>query len=203
MEAHCGERAATVQQERSDGAVMAAAMAESLFSWSGEDAATAVTAWWWLGAGSGGGWRLRWQNLFSPFFFPWVFGFVSLQVHDEMDLEARRDKEREHLDGNNGVVEACRVNIAPISAGLQPQLLEEAIGGQLDLLCRILAEGLARVGEPSRHSNCVQLLFSSSISLTFSVLSAITLSSCGSGCVLHLRLWLLIAHWERSWGGWW
>ncbi|KOM40656.1 hypothetical protein LR48_Vigan04g085400 [Vigna angularis] len=62
----CGERArddaarepATVQQESPrrcderarDGAAMAATMAETLFSWSGEDAAAA--AWWQLGAGS-------------------------------------------------------------------------------------------------------------------------------------------------------
>ncbi|KOM35109.1 hypothetical protein LR48_Vigan02g125900 [Vigna angularis] len=131
-------------------------MAETLFSWSGEDAAAA--AWWRLGAGS--------AFLFLGFLVlflcrwiaKWIWGFYFLVCSTASDcsLGKKREKEREHLDG---VVEASPVNIAPISAGLQPQPLGEVVGGQQDLLCRILAEGAqARVGEPSRHSNCVLLL---------------------------------------------
>ena len=73
-------------------------------------------------------------------------------------LEMLEGERREHLDGNSGVVEASPVHIAPISAGLQPQPLGEVVGGQPDLLRRVLAEGAARVGESGGHSNCVLLL---------------------------------------------
>ncbi|KAG2396548.1 uncharacterized protein HKW66_Vig0228230 [Vigna angularis] len=61
----------------------------------------------------------------------------------------RREKEREHLDG---MVEASPVNIAPISGGLQPQPHGEVVGGQQDLLRRILAEGARDAIHPTSSS---------------------------------------------------
>ncbi|KAG2409371.1 Pentatricopeptide repeat-containing protein [Vigna angularis] len=61
---------------------------------------------------------------------------MEKKLHVSNGLEKKRPKEREHLDGNSGVVEASPVNIAPISAGLQPQPLGEVFGGQPDLLRR-------------------------------------------------------------------
>ncbi|KOM30839.1 hypothetical protein LR48_Vigan01g039400 [Vigna angularis] len=78
---------------------------------------------------------------------------VSCSTASDCSLGKKREKEREHLDG---VVEASPVNIAPISARLQPQPLGEVVGGQQDLLYCILAKGAARpylkpIGELRLH----------------------------------------------------
>ncbi|KOM49197.1 hypothetical protein LR48_Vigan08g002400 [Vigna angularis] len=80
-------------------------------------------------------------------------GMVAVALRLLIARWERREKEREHLDG---MVEASPVNIAPISGGLQPQPHGEVVGGQQDLLRRILAEGAARpylkpIGELRLH----------------------------------------------------
>ncbi|KOM31665.1 hypothetical protein LR48_Vigan01g122000 [Vigna angularis] len=86
----------------------------------------------------------------------WIWGFCFLvcSTTSNCSLGKKRPKEREHLDGNSGVVEASPVNIAPISAGLQPQPLGEVFGGQPDLLRRRRCSACRHITlPPSANSN--------------------------------------------------
>ncbi|WVZ18678.1 hypothetical protein V8G54_006000 [Vigna mungo] len=106
---------------------MAAAMAKTLFSWSGEDTATA--AWWRLGAGS----TFLFLGFLVLFLYrwmaKWIWGicFLVCSAASDCSVGKKRKKERQHLDGNSGVVEASPINIAPISTGLQPEPLGEVV----------------------------------------------------------------------------
>ncbi|RDX81703.1 hypothetical protein CR513_37574, partial [Mucuna pruriens] len=73
-------------------------------------------------------------------------------------MEMLAGQRREHFNCHSGMVEACSVHIGPIPGGLQPEALGKVIGGQAELLLRVLPEGAGGVGEPHGHSNGVLLL---------------------------------------------